>query len=291
MRNNYLVMLILSVILFGCKENEINNKGALRVISLAPSITRIIFNLGSEKELVGVTDMCEFENKIDTLVSEKKLYRVSAFNSFNFERIVSLNPTHIIGVDSVSMEDKIYFEKLVGKNRLVWLIHPKNFDEIYSQISDISLLLNKENEGKKIIENMQNKIERINSAILNIDENLKPKTVIEIYYPPFVTAGKNTFISDILIKSGARLAFNIDENWPTPSIEEILTADPELIVKTHSQADSAIDKYFAKGKKKIFVPENADVFLQPGVESVSAVYELYNFIRVNFPSASFAKVE
>ena len=290
MRNKYLVMLILSVILFGCKKNDINNAGNLRVISLAPSITKIIFHLGAVNELVGVTDMCEFENKIDDLVSGKKLYRVSAFNSFNFERIVSLEPTHIIGVDSVSMEDKIYFEKLVGKNKLTWLIHPKNFDEIYNQISAISLLLNKENEGKKIIENMKSKINRIYSVVSNIDENIKPRTIIEIYYSPFVTAGKNTFISDILIKSGARLALNINENWPTPSIEEILTADPDLIVVTHSQTDGGVDKYFTKGKK-IFVPENADIFLQPGVESVSAVYELYNYIRDNFPNESFKKIE
>jgi iron complex transport system substrate-binding protein len=251
----------------------------------------MIIHLGAVDDLIGVTDICEFENRIDALASDGKIYRVSAFNSFNFEKIVSLEPTHIIGVDSVPMEDKIYFEKLVGKQKLVWLIHPKNFDEIYDQIEKISLLVNKENEGKRIVENMKNKMKHMRSAVANIDENLKPKAVVEIYYPPFVTAGKNTFISDILIKSGARLALNINENWPTPSIEEILTSEPDLIVKTSHQNGDGIDKYFAKDKIKIFVPKNADIFLQPGVESVSAAYELYDFIRLNFPNAPFPKLK
>lgn len=250
-----------------------------KIVSLAPSLTKILFHLEMEKNIVGVTDYCEYNGKVESLVKEGKIKRVSGFNTINYEEILLIDPDIIIGMDSVSMETKNNIDRLFGKKRIFWSLHPRNFKEIKEQIIKIGKLVGKSDKSDEIVKYMDNELKLIEEKTKKIKEDNKPKILVEIFYPPFTTAGVNTFISDIIIKAGGRLAISVKEDWINVSLEDIITSKPDFIVRTHLSSDNKnLEIIKAYKEKRIFTPSNIDFILQPGVENVIAVKELYNYI-------------
>ena len=252
----------------------------IKIVSLTPSITKILFHLEMGNNIVGVTDFCEFNGKVKTLVEKGKIKRVSGFNSINYEKILLINPDIILGMDSISMETKKNLDKLFSNKKIYWFRHPKNFVEIKKQIIDIGKAVKNENKADEIVKYIDYELNLIQDKIKNTPEDKKPKILVEIYYPPFTTAGINTFVSDIIIKSGGKLALNVKEDWVNISMEDIVNSSPDIIVKTHiSDNNENLNVIKAYREKKIFTPSNIDYILQPGVENIIAVKELYEFIK------------
>jgi len=272
-----LILAILSIFLnFSCKKNVAKDRDNIRIVSLTPSITRILFHLNVGDKIAGVTDYCDVQNELfTTLIKEGKIERVGGFYNPNIEKIIYINPTLIFGMDSFSYETKIKLDNLFG-NRIHWYKHPKTYQEITEQIMNIATILKKSEEGNLIVESMNNKVDEIHNKITNI-ENRK-KILVEIYSTPFTTCGKNTFIASIVKNSGGILAFNLNDDWPTPTIETIIATDFDLVLKTHIADNN--NPIFYKNRP-IFIPKDISFYLQPGVESVYAIEELYNFLYEN----------
>lgn len=254
-----------------------NNNSEIKIISLTPSITKIIYELGSGNDIVGVSDYCEYKGQIKRSVKAGTIKRAAGFNSFNYEQIVALSPTHIFGMDSVSIENKVMLENLVGKRKLYWFLHPRDFDDIKSQIKRLSKILNKEEKANKINADIDKRLNKLLEKTNEIKN--KPKVLIEIYYPPFMTAGNRTFISDIVKKAGGKSAVDLKDNWPSVSMEDLVASDPDVILKTHTaKIDKNLRLISAYNDNRIFIPKDVDVFLQPGIESINAVEELYEYL-------------
>lgn len=273
-------ILILLLFIFSCKERKSSDSSNIRIVSLAPSITKILFRLELEDNIVGVTDFCEYYGKVEDFVKSGKIKRLSGFNIINYENILSVNPTHILGTDSISYENKLQIEKIFSNNRVYWFIHPTNFDGIKRDILTIGRIFGKEERAKILVKEIDINLYKIEEKIKN--KKNRPKVLVEIFYPPFTTAGKNTFISDIIIKSGGSLALLINENWPTLSLEDIVVADPDIVIKTHlSESNKELNIIRCYKENKIFIPKDIDIFLQPSYESIFAVKELYEYLYEN----------
>lgn len=270
--------LILLFLIFNCwnvKQNHI--KKDKKIVSLAPSITKILFRLGLEDSIVGVTDFCEYYGEVEKFVKKNRIKRISGFNVINYENILSIDPDYILGTDSISYENKIQIENIFKDKKVYWFVHPKNLDGIKDDILKIGTIFNKREKAENLLREMDKELTHIQNKLK--DKKKKLKVLVEIFYPPFMTAGKNTFISDIVLKAGGQLAINVDENWPTISLENILIADPDIVVKTHlnnTHEDLKILRCYKENK--IFIPKDIDIFLQPSYESIFAVKELYEYL-------------
>ncbi|HPO49587.1 MAG TPA: helical backbone metal receptor [Spirochaetota bacterium] len=250
-----------------------------KIVSLTPSITKILFHLNLENDIIGVTDYCEFQGKVKKLVEEGKIKRVSGFNAINYEKILLINPDIILGMDSISMESKKNLDKLFKNKKIYWFRHPRNFEEIKKQIIEIGKVVKKEDKSLEMVNFIEKELKIVENKVKNIPDNLKPKILVEIHYPPFTTAGINTFVSDIILKAGGRLALNIKDDWANISMEDIFAASPDIIVKSRlTENNHNLDAIEAYKKNRIFIPSNVDFILQPGVENVFAVKELYDYI-------------
>ncbi len=261
-----------------CKKNIKNQtENNIKIVSLAPSITKNLFRLGLQNYLIGVTDFCEYYGEVERLVKEGKIKRISAFNVINYENIISLDPDYILGTDSISYENKSQIEKIFNDKKIYWFMHPRNFEEIKADILRLGNIFHKKEEAKKLVNQIDKELNEIQNKIK--DKKEKPKVIVEIFYPPFITAGKDTFISDIIIKAGARLAISLKENWPSVSLEDIIVADPDLVVKTHLTGINEELKILRCYKENnVFIPEDIDIFLQPCYDSIFGVRKLYEYI-------------
>ncbi len=191
-----------------------------RIISLAPNITEILFSLGLDEEIVGVSIHCNFPEKA------KNKPRVGSYISLDFEKITSLKPDLIIATGAGNTRDMV--DRLGKLGFPTYVIYPKNFDDIVKSIIHIGQVVNREKEAKQITEEMRKRSQRV----IKLTKDLpRPKVFIQIGDAPIVTVGKGSFADDLIrLAGGENIAGKEKEVYPRFGMEEILKRSPEVIV-------------------------------------------------------------
>jgi iron complex transport system substrate-binding protein len=191
-----------------------------RIVSLAPNITEILFSLGLDKEIVGVSIHCNFPEKAESRV------RVGSYISLDFERITSLKPDLIIATGAGNTRKMV--DRLEKLGFMTYVIFPKNFNDILQSIADIGQIVNREKETRGIIGGMRKRSQRV----IELTKDLpRPKVFVQIGDAPVVTVGKGSFADDLIrLAGGENIAGKEKEVYPRFGMEEILKRSPEVIV-------------------------------------------------------------
>jgi len=197
-----------------------------RIISLAPSITEILFALHLNEEIIGVTDYCDFP------AAATNKPKIGGFINPSIEKIVSLKPDLIIGTRDGNLMETIH--RLSDFGFSVYLINPKSFNGVTKTIHRIGEMVGREEESKKIIGNMVLKKEDI---VTRTKSFLKPKVFFQIGYTPIITVGKGTLADDLIRLAGGRsISENELINYPLYTIETILLKAPEIIIMSSMES-------------------------------------------------------
>lgn len=191
-----------------------------RIVSLAPNITEILFRLGLDEEIVGVSIHCNFPEKVRNKI------QVGSYISLDFERIVSLNPDLIIATGSGNTRDMV--ERLGKWGFPAYVIFPKNFNDILQSILHLGQVVSREKEARKIIQEMK----RRSQKVIQLTKDLpRPKVFLQIGDAPVVTIGKGSFADDLIhLAGGENIAGNEKEMYPRLGMEEILKRAPDVIL-------------------------------------------------------------
>jgi iron complex transport system substrate-binding protein len=196
-----------------------------RIVSLAPNITEILFSLGLDGEIVGVSIHCNFPDRAETKV------RVGSYISLDFERILSLKPDLIIATGVGNTREMV--DRLERFGFPVYVIFPKTFNDILTSIGHIGQVVGRETRAAEIIQGMQKRKERVVARVMN---STRPRVFLQIGDLPIVTAGKGSFADHLIsLAGGENIAGDEKETYPRWSLEEILKRSPEVIVvSTHN---------------------------------------------------------
>ena len=191
-----------------------------RIVSLAPNITEILYSLGLDEEIVGVSNHCNFPEKA------KRKVRVGSYISLDFEKITSLNPDLIIATGAGNTREMV--GRLGKLGFQTYVIFPKNFDDILQSIIHIGQVVNRDREAREIIEGMRKRAQRV----IELTKDLpRPKVFIQIGDAPIVSVGKGSFAEDLIrLAGGENIAGKEKEVYPRFGMEEILKRSPEVIV-------------------------------------------------------------
>lgn len=191
-----------------------------RIVSLAPNITEILFSLGLDEEIVGVSIHCNFPEKA------KNKGRVGSYIRLDFEKIASLNADLIIGTAAGNTRDMV--DRLGRLGLPTYIIYPKNFNDILKSILHIGQIVNREKEARGIVDEMRKRSRRIVELTNGLP---RPKVFIQIGDAPIVTVGKESFADDLIrLAGGENIAGREKEMYPRFGMEEILKRSPEVIV-------------------------------------------------------------
>jgi iron complex transport system substrate-binding protein len=192
----------------------------MKIVSLAPNITEILFSLGLDQEIVGVSIHCNFPEKVQSKV------RVGSYISLDFEKIVSLKPDLIIATGAGNTRDMV--ERLERLGFPTYVIFPKNVEDVIRSVGHLSQLVGREKEGAEIIREMKRRRERVVELTLGLS---RPRVFLQIGEAPVVTVGKNSFADDLIrLAGGDNVAGNENEMYPRFGMEEILKRSPEVIL-------------------------------------------------------------
>ena len=193
---------------------------AQRIISLAPSLTELIYSAGAGENLVGVVEHSDFP------AAAKALPIVGRFDLLDIERILALDPALVVAWQTGNPRSSVHQLRQLGLT--VYVAEPKSLAAIPSHIERLAVLAGKELNDLKVIYDFQQKLE-------TLDSKYRHQSPVPIFYQvwarPLITAGGNELINDIIRLCGGRNVFaNIRRVAPKVSREAVLKRNPEVII-------------------------------------------------------------
>ena len=187
-----------------------------RIVSLVPSQTELLFDLGLEKEVVGITKFCIRPNNWF-----RKKTRVGGTKNVNFEKIEKLKPNLIIANKEENTESEI---KQLIKKYPVWISDIQNLEDALEMISLIGKMTNTKAKAKSIIYNIQEGFDSLSPVH-------KKKTSYFIWQKPMMSINKSRFIHDMMNRCGFENIFaSANDDYPEISKKQLQKANPEIIL-------------------------------------------------------------
>lgn len=187
-----------------------------RIISLVPSQTEYLADLGLEKELVGITKFCIHPEEIF-----RNKTRVGGTKQLNFDKIAALQPDLIIANKEENSQADIEY---LSQHYPIWISDIITFDDALEMMLKIGEITNKKAEAENIVQRIseyKNSFEKFSFPSI--------KTLYLIWKNPYMAAAKGTFINEIMLL--ANFENVIDESrYPELDEEKIKNLKPELIL-------------------------------------------------------------
>jgi iron complex transport system substrate-binding protein len=215
-----------------------------RIISLAPNVTEILFSLGLDEEIVGVSIPCNFPEKARNKV------QVGSYLNPDLERIISLKPDLIIATGVGNTRDTV--ERLQRFGLPTYVIFPKNFDDILRSIKHLGQINSREKEALEIVQGMQRRQQRVTEITRALP---RPKVFVQIGDAPIVTIGRGSFADDLIrLAGGENIAGKEEEMYPRLGLEEILRRAPEVILISSMDPKAEYRKIFQEWSRWKIIP-------------------------------------
>jgi len=255
-----------------------------RVIALAPSITEIIYDLGQEKRLVGVTQYSTYPSEAELLP------RVGSYVRLDIEKIVALKPDLCLATKDGN--PKHIVDKIVSLGIPVYVINPQNIQQIMDTITRLGSLLHAEQTAAALVSDMEKRIGQVQARVKNMPD--RPRVFFQIDAEPLFSAGTDTFIHELIELAGGINTTAGEVSYPRYSWEDIIVLQPEIVLIS-SMAGGLAPEYLLNSWKKwnllsavkndqIFVVD-AELFDRPtprlvnGLEVIAAIIHPELFIK------------
>lgn len=186
-----------------------------RIISLVPSQTELLFDLGLDEEIVGITKFCIYPAD-----KAKDKIKIGGTKVLNINLIKELKPDLIIGNKEENERSQV--EELMELFP-VWMSDIADLEGAIEMIKKVGELVGKNTEAEEMIR-------QISSGFDGLEiENQDLKVAYLIWRKPYIIAGKGTFIDDMLQKCGLINAFD-SNRYPEVTAEQLLAAKPDVVL-------------------------------------------------------------
>ncbi len=201
-----------------------------RIVSVAPNMTEMLFELGVGDKVVGRTDYCDYPAETANIQS------VGAIDKPDLEKIISLEPDVVIA--TTFTEEGI--AKLDAAGIPVVVLHEEGtVDGVYVMIEDMGNIVNQNQTAATIIEDMKTTIADVQDKTKELE---KPTVYYVVGYGEYgdYTAGGDTFVGGMLeIAGGDNIAKDIS-GWNI-SLEKIIESDPDIIIISEWMKDDFVN--------------------------------------------------
>jgi len=186
-----------------------------RIISLVPSITELLFDLGLDAQIIGVTRFCIFPA---TAKKEKTI--IGGTKNLKIDRIRALKPDLIIADKEENTKEQI---EILAEAFPVWISNIRHFDDALDMIQKVGRITRTSSLAQKLISQIEvafSKKEQVSSA---------PSVAYLIWKEPIMVAASDTFIHEMLKKAGFTNAFADQSRYPEVSPEALQSSRANLI--------------------------------------------------------------
>jgi iron complex transport system substrate-binding protein len=249
----------------------------LRVVSLSPSVTEMLFALEAEDSIVGATQYCDYPP------AAKDIERVGAFGGPNMEKLLALSPDLVIATGTERHAAAAPLDR--ADIRTLW-VKTGSVSEVLGALREIGDAIGKPAKADEAAAAMQTELDAVAQAYCGIPVQRRPRVFVEVWYDPITTAGKGSFIDDLITRAGGiNVAREVDAPYPTVNPEKVVEWNPDVIVlgyMTQEQTQETIAHRIgwrdiqAVQSGRIIGDIPSDLLLRPGprmTEGVKALAE------------------
>lgn len=233
-----------------------------RIISLAPSVTEILFAAGFGDRVVGVTTFCDYPPEA------KRKPKIGGMSNPSLEAVISLKPD--IVVMTIDGNPKEVEQKLSSMKIKTYVFESRTLSELPDGIKKMGIALDARERFDSLASGIEQSINRykvsgqqsINNA-LHITQNssLRKKVLFIIWPEPLIVAGPGTAIDDAInLLGGINIAKDAKGRYPKYSIEEIIRQSPDVIFFGRGKGMDEISSRLLKRLSSVPTVKNKKVF-------------------------------
>lgn len=201
-----------------------------RIISLSPNTTEMVYALGLEDRLVGVTTYCNYPE------AAQDKPRVSEYSKVDMEKVVSAKPDLVLA-STIHKNDTIpAFEKL---GIAVLTLEPETVDGTMDDIELLGRICGKTGEAETLVAGLRDRISSITDKTdqLTLTGSQKPRSFFLTWHDPLWTAGSATVIDELITKAGGiNIAADLNGHSQI-DLESVIERDPQIIFVLSSMGD------------------------------------------------------
>ena len=251
-----------------------------RIVSLAPTHTEILFALGLEDKIVGVSNYCNYPPKA---VAEKE--KIGGFANPNIDKIVTLRPDLILSFGTVQHP---VVEALRKRGQKVFWIYPHKVEELLDCIERIGQIAGRNVKAGQLRQRMEKEIKDIQEKLSNLPESKRPAIFRVMGLNPPGTVGSDSFQTDVFYLAGGKNVFaDVKKDFFQIDTETLLRRNPDVIIICGKDSGKTREKIkrqkgweglAAIKKGKIFII-SCDLICRPGPRLVETIGKIARYLH------------
>jgi len=241
----------------GCDdEPAAGRKGG--IVSLAPSLTEIVFAVGEGDALAGVTTHCDYPE------AARALPKVGGYGTPNVELVYALKPDVVLVPEEGYLLGPV--ERLRALGVRVESVKVTRLPDVEAACERVGALVGAADAGKDLARRLRERRERVERAVA---ARARPRVLLVLDWDPFIAAGPGTFAHDLLRAAGAEnAAAETRAAYPQLGEEALRTLHPERIF------DASMGKQEARAGRARYVGIDPDLVTRPGPRLIDGLEKL-----------------
>ncbi|MBK7572080.1 MAG: ABC transporter substrate-binding protein [Bacteroidetes bacterium] len=186
-----------------------------KIISVVPSQTELLFDLGLQDEVIGITKFCIHPDEWF-----KTKTRIGGTKKLDIEKIFQLQPDIIFANKEENERTDI---EVLKAHFPVWISDIKDLKSANEMILSIGEITGKEQKALNIVSDIRNQFDSLHFSMIK-------QCIYLIWNNPIMTVGGDTFINDMLQYAGYHNLTNQQKRYPELSIDQLKKLNPELVL-------------------------------------------------------------
>lgn len=211
-----------------------------RIVSLMPSNTEILYELGLGKDVVGVSTVDDYPKDV------KKGKKQFDTMNLNKEALLKVKPDLILAHESQKGTSKKVLDSLEKNGvKVVYVKDAQSLDQTYETFKQIGKVTGRKHEANELVDETKHNVEKV---IKSVPRHHRSQSVfMEVSSKPEIyTAGKHTFFDDMLAQLDAKNSFSNIEGWKPVDKESIIKKNPDILISTEGLSKSDYYKVIKK---------------------------------------------
>lgn len=210
------------------------SKEPQRIVSLIPSHTEILFALGLEGKVVGVTTWDNYPPDV-----QKKVEAVLDGLNPPMEKLVALHPDLVV----LGSHNKEILQAVRNSGLTAVVYDPQSVDAVYHTIEELGRITNRSERAAALVAQMKAKADGIRAKVSKVPAEKRVRVYAEADPDHLFTAGKHTFLDELIqLAGGINIASDVD-GWKPIHAEMVMEKNPQVIILTYgSYVPNAADK-------------------------------------------------
>lgn len=241
------------------------NSEAKTIVSLAPGVTEKLFAIGAGDRIKGRTKYCDYPEAASSIENIGSLYTP------NLEGIIDINPDVVIAETHFKKE---VLDKMNEAGIATFATSsPNNIEGIYEFTLKLGEIVNKNYEARALVSSMKAKVSRVKYELSTVKETDKPTVYYVVGTGEYgeYTAGKGTFISDMIKVAGGKNVADDVEGW-SYSLEKLIDHNPKIIFGGNFNIETMLSSDNYKGlssiTNKTYKKVDENIISRPGPRAI-----------------------